>query len=49
MYQSIHTTIIGEDNRFYEIQIRTHEMNMVDEKGTADHRLYKEKTRAKVK
>lgn len=40
MYQSIHTTIIGEDNRFYEIQIRTFEMNKTAEKGSASHRLY---------
>lgn len=43
MYQSIHTTIIGEDNRFYEIQIRTNEMNKNAEKGSASHNLYKKK------
>lgn len=41
MYQSIHTTIVGEDNRFYEIQIRTYEMNKNAEKGNASHHLYK--------
>lgn len=45
MYQSIHTTIVGEDNRFYEIQIRTYEMNKNAEKGSASHRLYKERNK----
>ena len=43
MYQSFHTTIIGIDNRYYEIQIRTHDMNKMAELGSASHHLYKEK------
>lgn len=44
MYQSLHTTIIDENNRFYEIQIRTNEMNKNAEVGKASHQAYKEKT-----
>lgn len=43
MYQSLHTTIKGSNNRFYEIQIRTYNMNKNAEKGDAAHRLYKER------
>lgn len=49
MYQSIHTTIIGEDNRFYEIQVRTYEMNKTAENGSASHRLFKKKNELKSK
>ena len=48
MYQSLHTTIIGEEGRFFEIQIRTYEMNKTAETGKASHQLYKEKTLRKV-
>lgn len=43
MYQSLHTTVIGEDNRFYEIQIRTNEMHKNAEEGSASYVVYKEK------
>ena len=49
MYQSLHTTIIGIDNRYYEIQIRTHDMNKMAELGSASHHLYKEKQLKKIK
>jgi len=48
MYQSLHTTIIGEDKRFYEIQIRTHQMNKTAEIGPASHYLYKIKQLKKL-
>lgn len=47
-YQSLHTTIIGEDNRYYEIQIRTHKMNRTAEVGDASHHKYKQRKLKKI-
>ena len=41
MYQSLHTTIVAEENIF-EVQIRTEEMDRVAEQGIAAHWAYKE-------
>jgi len=48
-YRSLHTTVIGPDEKIIEFQIRTQEMHEENEYGVAAHWIYKQAQRGMVR
>ncbi len=48
-YESLHTTVMGPDGHWVEVQIRSERMDQIAEKGLAAHWLYKKNTKTEKK
>ena len=48
-YESLHTTVMGPDGHWVEVQIRSERMDQIAEKGLAAHWIYKKNTKTEKK